>query len=335
MPSVAPNVDDTRATEYGEVLRDRAKRHVRHRIGDHPGRELVVPHELQNVLAARFGDNSQQVAHNDILVMTEIVFKGSPWCANRRWCGGHFSIDLNMPPCILVRMTLSILISPHPMQPTNRSWLIALLMASALPHTSSTGASREAIAAPQSAAPSQSADTVVRIERIAAKPVLIRTVTGPYSKHPEAFTEFMRFAESKYLTVGRCFGIYPTDPDAIKGDPTWMIGVEVSVGSPGHVEAVGRTGSSPAETLRRLATPKSPGYRLRELPAVQVATLHSTVARSASDGLRLVKWLADNGYAQVGPTRMEYLSHDGPPNSLPTRIVVPVVARHRQIRPSH
>jgi hypothetical protein len=214
------------------------------------------------------------------------------------------------------------------------AWLI-------VPSMSITVLRLSAHAAPPSQAPAaaatpsaQRADSVVRIERIPVKPVLLRTIKGPYSKHVEAFTEFMKFAEAKYLTVGRCFGIYPTDPDAIKGDPTWMIGVEVSVGRPGHVATVGARQLAPGETLRRLAQPKAAGYQLRELPAIEAATLSSNVAQSSSDGLRLIKWLADNGYVQVGATRMEYLSHDGPPNAIPTRIIVPVTARQRQIRPS-
>jgi hypothetical protein len=91
MTAIAPNVDDTGATKHGEVLGDRAERHVRHRVGDHAGRELVIPHELQNVLPAWLRDDSQQITHSNILVVTEMIHKrvlalgGAVWVVTVRW----------------------------------------------------------------------------------------------------------------------------------------------------------------------------------------------------------------------------------------------------------
>jgi hypothetical protein len=56
--------------------------------------------------------------------------------------------------------------------------------------------------------------------------------------------------------------------------------------------------------------------------------IDSSIADAPRDGLSMFQWMAQNGYAPAGPTRMEYLPPYGPHfESVRTRIIVPVVKR--------
>jgi hypothetical protein len=77
--------------------------------------------------------------------------------------------------------------------------------------------------------------------------------------------------------------------------------------------------------------PQSP-YGLKILPKTNAAVVDSTVSAAAQDGLAMFPWMATNGYVQVGATRMEYLSHEGPPSEMRVTIIVPVKRRPSGLR---
>lgn len=207
-------------------------------------------------------------------------------------------------------------------------WVLAVIPAEGIAQVPSRGPvdsqRRESVLAG-----SHESDT--RLVTLPRRAVLLRTVHGGYEQHAQVFTEFMAYAEATYRTVGYCFGIYPMDPDAAKrGNLTWQVGVEVAVGPPGHIAALA-TAQSPDRIVQTLKRPKE-GYAFSILPATQAAALASTVDGASEDGLSLVRWMAEHGYVQTAPTRMEYLSHDGPAPNIPTRIVVPVAKRARGLQ---
>ena len=55
--------------------------------------------------------------------------------------------------------------------------------------------------------------------------------------------------------------------------------------------------------------------------------LDSDVRHTALDGLAMLRWLLENGYVQVAPTRMAYSGGGGDPQEVRTRIIIPVVKR--------
>lgn len=174
----------------------------------------------------------------------------------------------------------------------------------------------------------------VRMESVPASWVVVREVQGGYEKHTQVFDELMRYVGANFRAVGYCFGIYPTDPDAVKaGTQRWQVGVRVVPG-----KALGYGNNLPMESLSRMSPrqleqqrrqfkkAQSP-YRLELLEETETAMVESSVEEAPQDGLSMFGWMAKNGYVQIGPTRMEYLSHEGAPNKIPTRIVVPVKKR--------
>lgn len=179
----------------------------------------------------------------------------------------------------------------------------------------------------------------VRVSAIPSAIVLYREVTGPYNQHPEVFAELMKYVGTNYRAVGACFGIYPQDPDAVKAKELhWEVGVRVVPGNP-----LGYGNNLPIEklpvrsdrqlegALHKMKQPQSP-YRLKLLAKTNVAVIDSTVAKAAQDGLAMFPWMAKNGYVQVAPTRMEYLSHEGPPSEMKVTIIVPVKERPSGLR---
>ena len=151
----------------------------------------------------------------------------------------------------------------------------------------------------------------VQVQTVPGGMMLVRDVVGDYSRHPEVFRDMMAVRDANYVAVGDCFGIYPMDPDMVDSATTlrWRVGVRVE--------------SSNGGQLKR---PKAP-YRLERLAAVEAAVLETNVKDAAIDGLAMLRWLPENGYVQVGPTRMEYHTHAGNPMLIPARIVVPVRKR--------
>ncbi len=155
-------------------------------------------------------------------------------------------------------------------------------------------------------------DDRIHIERVSGGQALIRDVRGSYAQHPKMFAELMALREKLFAAVGACFGIYPDDPDAVENasDLHWQIGVRVA----------------PAARGQKLAIPPRP-YRLASLADVEAAVIETNVKTAGIDGLAMFRWMAEHGYVQTAPTRIEYLSHDGDAMLLPVKIVVPVRKR--------
>jgi len=151
----------------------------------------------------------------------------------------------------------------------------------------------------------------VQVRTMPGGTMLVRDVVGDYRQHPKIFLEMMAVRDANYVAAGDCFGIYPTDPDTLESTATlrWRVGVRVAPKDSGQ-----------------LRTPKAP-YRLERLAPVEAAVLETTVKDAAIDGLAILRWLPENGYVQIGPTRMEYQSHEGSPMLIPARIVVPIKKR--------
>lgn len=182
--------------------------------------------------------------------------------------------------------------------------LVALAVAAG-----SEASAAQAARAPESA---RVPDEQIRVEQVSGGTILIRDVTGSYAQHPRLFAEMMAVRDRLFTSVGACFGIYPLDPDAVErpADLRWQIGVRVSA----------------AQGRQSLARPPKP-YRLVALGPTEAAVLETDVQHAGTDGLAMYRWMAEHGYVQTAPTRLEYLSHDGSPMLLPARIIVPVRKR--------
>jgi hypothetical protein len=187
---------------------------------------------------------------------------------------------------------------------------------------------------PQIAQARASNAPAIQVRAAPGSVILYRDVSGSYDQHPTVFNELMQYARRTYRISGQFFGIYPVDPDAAQGDALkWQVGIRVTPGDPGTSasEPIPDGQDFPsAEALKRtlnsLHAPTLP-YKLMILDQSEVATVDSTVAHAAQDGLSITPWLALNGYVQIGPTRMEYLSYQGPPEEIKVRILVPVKRR--------
>ncbi|HSS18880.1 MAG TPA: hypothetical protein VLL54_02290 [Pyrinomonadaceae bacterium] len=175
---------------------------------------------------------------------------------------------------------------------------------------------------------------VVSVQKLPASWALVRDVQGSYEQHPDVFQEMMKYVGANFRAVGFCFGIYPNDPDDLKrGILRWQVGVRVISGKPlgfGNQMPMTALSARSARQLQRekgrLKQPAAP-YRLILIESTEAAVLETSVEETPRDGLSMFRWMAENGYVQVAPTRMEYLSHEGPPNKIPTRIIVPVLKR--------
>lgn len=174
----------------------------------------------------------------------------------------------------------------------------------------------------------------VYVQSIPASWAVVRDVQGGYEMHPQVFEEMMKYVGANFRAVGACFGIYPMDPDAVKrGTLRWQVGVRVTPGKPlgfGNQVSMDRFSTRSTQQLQRdrrqLKEPAAP-YRLLLIESVEAAVVETSVAEAPRDGLSMFRWMAENGYVQAGPTRMEYLSHEGPPTRIGTRIIVPVQKR--------
>ncbi|HSS18567.1 MAG TPA: winged helix-turn-helix domain-containing protein [Pyrinomonadaceae bacterium] len=175
---------------------------------------------------------------------------------------------------------------------------------------------------------------LVAIERIPASWALVREVRGSYETHPEALQEMKDYVGLNYRALGDSFGIYPVDPDAAKQDALhWEVGIRITDGEPlgsGNslplITSLGKTSQELESEKKQFKRPQTP-YKIVLLESVEAAVVDSTIEETPKDGLSMSRWLAENGYVQVGPTRMEFLKFDGPANKVPTRIIVPVQKR--------
>ena len=185
------------------------------------------------------------------------------------------------------------------------------------------------------------AERIVAVETVRPAIVLYRDVTGSYSQHPVVFKEMMYYVGKTYRVVGDCFGVYPRDPDAVPpAQLKWQVGVRIMPGQPlgfgNRLPLAASPDSSISElrdVLKRVKLP-APPYKLKILDGGEAAVLSSTVENAAVDGLSMFQWMADNGYVQMGPTRMEYLSHEESSMRIPVRIVLPVQKRPSGLKSS-
>jgi hypothetical protein len=173
----------------------------------------------------------------------------------------------------------------------------------------------------------------VTIATIPTAWVLVRDVNGGYDLHAKVFASLIEYVGTTFRVAGNCFGIYPVDPDAArKGEIHWQAGVAVVPGAPldyaerSEQRMVEHSSRELERERAQLPSPSAP-YRIVKLERTLAAIIDSSVADAPKDGLSMFAWMAENGYAQSGPTRMEYLSNKGPSQEIPTRIIVPVVKR--------
>lgn len=174
----------------------------------------------------------------------------------------------------------------------------------------------------------------VTVRKIQASWALVRDVRGSYEMHPEVFAEMLAYVGSNFRAVGDSFGVYPMDPDAAKqGTLRWQAGLRITPGEPlglGNslplITSVAKSSQEFELDKPKFNRPRSP-YRIVLLEEIEAAVLESSVEETPQDGLSMMRWMAENGYVQVGATRMEYLSHDKPANKIPTRIIVPIQKR--------
>ena len=187
----------------------------------------------------------------------------------------------------------------------------------------------------------------IKIERIAPQKVLTRQIQGGYDKHQEVFADLKGTmmassppqapARGKALAVAAaadCLGIYPFDPDAVtnaaeKARFEWGAALLV----PQEFKL------SPSIKAKALSVPASE-YKVQTLPSIEAAVMFSTVGRAPVDGLKFFSWMAENGYVQVGPTRMVYFTDTsvdlqratpGQIQETKTKIIVPIKKRDRNI----
>lgn len=148
----------------------------------------------------------------------------------------------------------------------------------------------------------------VRIEQRPAFQAVVRDVQGDYSQHAVVVRDLMIAVSTACPASGTLFGIYPQDPDAVPpASLRWQIGYSVSNGA-----------KCPSRAIA--------GYSVKDQRAETDAVMDSTLGASHESGLAMLAWLGTSGYAQVGPTRMEFAGMNGDPSSK-VRIVVPVRRR--------
>jgi hypothetical protein len=150
----------------------------------------------------------------------------------------------------------------------------------------------------------------VTVESRPAYVALVRNVEGGYSQHAAIARSLLAAARAGCGAEGVVYGVYPQDPDAVpESQLRWQLGYRMKAGT-----------RCRRATLTDLA--------LERHPAEQVARLQTSLADARQAGLSLFHWLADSGYVQTGPTRMEYRGDGGPA----TRVVILLPVRLRPDR---
>lgn len=182
--------------------------------------------------------------------------------------------------------------------------------------------------AAQTSVADQSAKAIV-VKTVPASIIVARDVTGPYSQHAVIFKQLLQYTAGKYGKPEALLGIYPDDPDAVQPeDLHWTVAVRIS-GEDKDVPNATR-GPQLEEDLKRsmgsLQQPSDP-YKLVLIRESLAAVVESTVAAAPKDGLAIIPWMANNGFVQIAPTRMEYLTSSGDPASMKIRIIVPIKKR--------
>ena len=134
-----------------------------------------------------------------------------------------------------------------------------------------------------------------------------KNMTGSYDQHAAAARQLLATAQSACSSPGVVYGEYPEDPDVV---PTASLRWKLAYKLEGHA---------------RCRTSKLSGLQMTSYPAEQDAVIETTLADTKKAGLSIFRWLAESGYAKVGPTRVEYFG-DGEP-AMKVRIIVPVRKR--------
>jgi hypothetical protein len=201
----------------------------------------------------------------------------------------------------------------------------------------------------------------VKVERIPAANIIYLEVKGNYDKHQEAFPQLVDYALANYRIAGACFGIYPIDPDAVgekfakvqqtggkdqrsvQRNPSikdheskliWFVALRIAPGAPSlkHEKrsedpfAVDATESELKAPQNKLHRAKAP-FQIKQLPEITALVMESTVKTSPVDGMAMFKWMLDNGYVQVGATRMEIGLGTERLGDTVTKIIIPVKKR--------
>jgi len=183
----------------------------------------------------------------------------------------------------------------------------------------------------------------ITIEKVPAQKVLSRTIQGGYNVHQEVFSD-LKTTSTKLIAASGikveeavaadCVALYATDPDsttstAAKAAFSWTAALLV----PDAFKL-------PSNTRAKALSVPASDYRLETLPAIQAAVMYTTIGRAPTDGLKFFGWMADNGYVQVGPTRMLYFTDPkfdllrATPEQVrdsKTKIFVPIKKRDRPI----
>ena len=161
-----------------------------------------------------------------------------------------------------------------------------------------------AAARPQDEAPAP--ELVIELVDEPALRLAVSDATGSYAKHAQVIGGlYMQLGMAGIEPRGRLIGIYPDDPAEIEESKLrWSVALRID----------------------DTETPGKP-LRLLELPAMQVASYETTLARVSDWDDDVAKWIDAQGLTATGVTRMEYLT-DGPgdPEKMRVRVIIPVGA---------
>jgi hypothetical protein len=133
---------------------------------------------------------------------------------------------------------------------------------------------------------------------IPEKRYVTRTIAGGYEKHPAAILELNQIAafngSVKAARSGPVTGFYSADPALVsQANLEWKIGIPVSA-------------TADTSFVKNL-----PNYEIKTVPARQVITVTSSVAKAPFDGMRVMLWLKRNGYTYTPPVLMEFFPPAG------------------------
>lgn len=158
------------------------------------------------------------------------------------------------------------------------------------------------------AASSPRAESDIRVVQAVAFDAYVRPMVGDYAQHARAIRQLYDDVDDACTSHGLIFGEYPQDPSIVGMENVqWRLGVTIPPSA-------------------QCTLPRSTDVSRATIPPSLAATIMSTLGRSFQDGRRLLRWVPESGYAQSGPTRMEYLARAEHPDT-PVRIVVPVTRR--------
>ena len=149
------------------------------------------------------------------------------------------------------------------------------------------------------------------IQKLPDTKMVAHNVTGNFKKHPEVIENLRAYLVSNGIEGTKCIGVYPSDPDAVKGeDLNWKIGFEVS---------------------SEITSIESDMYNLETLKGETALIVESSVKNATTHGVYSEIWLLEHNYVQVQPSRMLYHFDSDNPEEQSTTIIYPVKKRTRNI----